>query len=548
MKRLVTLCLALAVSAPLLGAKPPVMRHEFLSDVYTIDKKYKSMEGPGSIVSLVLGDKNAPPELLWITGVKTEMVGEDGYTPQLPEFMCHVNVDLDVDRHATLFSIRRPVAQRLITLSQGITDTKVPDGFGFPIASNEPLSVFTQVLNHNIENPGNLKVRHRVTFTYVRDSDLTEPMKPLMNVGASGMVILANNPLAINPDMAAASTGSGTGGSGHGESCLMAARAPNAAGMSSDYVDPKGRKMTGHWVVPPGRQVNHSDITWFMALPFDLKLHYAAVHLHPFAEALEVRDVTANKTMFIARARSPEGKVGLDHVDTFLSTEGLQFYKDHKYDLISTYNNPTKETHDSMASVFLGFADPKFRKPTTDDLIAATIAADDKSNSDTARLDTTFGSIPVKLLRDVAPKTSRQFTRLLRTGLLTGAKVTHIEQDGDALIVKFSAPMTKERRRVITRLPREAEYTVHEGGTLSICTDEGEPEAAFEVVLGRAAGRDRRCTVFATIGIGSPAVRHLTSIPRDEKGNPLEIVEITGGEVTEAPPPPVQQQAAQTKM
>ena len=59
-------------------------------------------------------------------------------------------------------------------------------------------------------------------------------------------------------------------------SCLVGARAPQATSTSADYVDPQGRKMTGHWIVPPGKQVNHSDITWFMNLPFDTRLHYAA--------------------------------------------------------------------------------------------------------------------------------------------------------------------------------------------------------------------------------------------------------------------------------
>ena len=50
---------------------------------------------------------------------------------------------------------------------------KVPAGFGFPLASNEPLLLFTQVLNLNIQHPQNLKVRHRVTIDYVRARDLT---------------------------------------------------------------------------------------------------------------------------------------------------------------------------------------------------------------------------------------------------------------------------------------------------------------------------------------------------------------------------------------
>src|SRR4051794_729974 len=144
---------ALAAAA----ADAPVITQQFLSPIYTIDKKYRSMEGPGSLDKLYLGDpKN--PELLWILSVKTEMVGEDGKTPQLPELMCHVNVDLETLKHQALFNLHRPVAPRLITLSQGMLEARFPKGFGYPIASNEPLSLFTQVLNHNIEHPDHIKV------------------------------------------------------------------------------------------------------------------------------------------------------------------------------------------------------------------------------------------------------------------------------------------------------------------------------------------------------------------------------------------------------
>ena len=164
---------------------------------------------------------------MWIVGIRTEMVGEDGETPQLAELMCHVNVDLDPARHQALFDFGRPVAARLMTLSQGMLSATLPVGFGFPIASNEPLLLFTQVLNHNIEHPDNLKVRHRVTFEYVRDRDLAQPMKPLFNVGASGMVQLDNNPLAL------ASMMPGHDGE-HAASCLIGSRAPNATASAAE--------------------------------------------------------------------------------------------------------------------------------------------------------------------------------------------------------------------------------------------------------------------------------------------------------------------------
>ena len=60
----------------------------FLSPVYKIDKIYRSMEGPSSAAAVHLLD-TPTPELLWITGFRTEMVADDGATPSRAEYMCH---------------------------------------------------------------------------------------------------------------------------------------------------------------------------------------------------------------------------------------------------------------------------------------------------------------------------------------------------------------------------------------------------------------------------------------------------------------------------
>ena len=69
-----------------------VQSHQVLSPVYSIDGIYRSMMGPQSTRPVKLGDA-AKPELLWITGFRTEMVESDGETPAPPEFMCHSNLD-----------------------------------------------------------------------------------------------------------------------------------------------------------------------------------------------------------------------------------------------------------------------------------------------------------------------------------------------------------------------------------------------------------------------------------------------------------------------
>src|SRR5258708_17985260 len=198
------LCLALLALALPLAAEngAPVHKREVLSKVYTIDKIYKSMEGPYEMQTITLGDKEGKPELLWVKSVHVDIVGEDGKTPARSEFMCHMNIDLDPTKHQALLATPYPASTRLLTLSQGVFEGKVPEGYGYPVVSIEPLIVFTQVLNHNIANPVNVKVRHRVTIEYLRDVELKQPMKPLVNIGASGMVLLSDsNPYKTMPSM-----------------------------------------------------------------------------------------------------------------------------------------------------------------------------------------------------------------------------------------------------------------------------------------------------------------------------------------------------------
>ncbi|MEO8034692.1 MAG: peptidylprolyl isomerase, partial [Acidobacteriota bacterium] len=516
----------LALAAPLLAEKGANTK-QVLSPTYTIDKIYRSMEGPASSQKVYLGDPDKP-ELIWITGLKTEMVGEDGKTAQLPELMCHVNVDLDAARHQAMLGLKRPVAARLVTLSQGMLSAKVPAGFGFPIASNEPLVLFTQVLNHNIVHPENIKVRHRVTIEYVRDRDLAQPLKPLFNVGASGSVLL-DSANALNTSMpgmpgagAAPSSsmpampGMGAGanplavdaGGQHGASCLLLPRAPNAgAGGGSDYTDPQGRKLTGHWIVPPGRQVNHSDITWFMALPYDTVLHYAAVHLHPFAESLTLRDMTTDETLFTAKALGPRKGVGLTHVDTFSSQKGLPLYRNHKYELISVYNNSTRETHDSMASVFLGLEDPEFEHPTRELLEERAADMVVPTNDTGVIVRTSSGDFGIQLYPDRAPAAVRAFVRLVRAHAYDHARFSRVVPD-DAVEVKGNGQLNATQYLAIaTRLETTLK---HETGSISLCPG----EASFAIVIGPGGGRDGRCAVVGRVGPGSGLIGQIANAPR----------------------------------
>lgn len=352
--------LALSVLPAPVVASPLVHSRTFLSPVYDVDGIYKSMRGPYSTQKLRLED-SLFPELLWIVGYEARMVGADGSTSMSQEFMCHSNLDVDMDQHGQLFGWKKRSSGRLFTLSQGQFQIDFPEGFGIPILSTESLDLTTQVLNHN-RPEGEFQVRHQVTVRYVRDADLKQPLRPLYPAAAAGLVSLDGERgfFAIDDPEPAV----------HGPGCL-----PGQKASARVIEDAEGHRFAGHWVVKPGREVNRTNVTHWLNLPFDTTVHYIAVHLHPFAESLELRDLTTGETIFKSHARPPKKGIGLAHVDHFSSAEGIPLYTSHQYELVSVYNNTSGVDQDSMAVMYLYLLDQEYRRPALlFDPVAAGIA------------------------------------------------------------------------------------------------------------------------------------------------------------------------------
>ena len=335
-----------ALSPYILSAVTP-RSYEFISPVYTVDRIYKSMMGPQSTTEFSILEID-PPELLWITGYRAVMVGADGITPMPQEFMCHSNLDLDIQEHRRLFQWNKTAAHRIFTLSQGQLEINFPHGFGVPIYSNEIFSLTTQVLNLNYEDR-EYQIRHKVTINYLVDRELEREMKPLFMKAANGLVLINGDNGYYNVEMPDKTI--------HGEGCLIG---DSASGKVR--TDKYGRDFTGHWVLKPGKQINKTLVTNWMNLPFDTKLHYIAVHLHPFAELLELRDLTGDKTIFKSLVTSYKNSIGIDHVDYYSSEAGIPLYKNHEYQLLSVYNNTTSVDQDVMAVMYLYVLDKEFRK------------------------------------------------------------------------------------------------------------------------------------------------------------------------------------------
>jgi hypothetical protein len=337
--------LGLAAGPPAKPA-PPERVAEVFSDVYTLDRIYRSMKGPQSAVSFAL-EPGQPPELLWITGYGADVVNEDGQPGGLTEFMCHSNLDLDPALHASLMASRRGYNPRLFTVSQGQMEVSFPEGFGIPVVSDETFRLTTQVLNLNYASC-DLKVRHRTRIRYVRDRDAADPFRALAETAVYGLKLLegGDGRYGIDPKQA---------GSEQAASCL-----PGANADSHEYHDAFNRRFTGHWVVHPGREVNRTSVDAMLQLSEDTVVHAIAVHLHPFAESLELVDATERRSVWKSEAKNSEGRIGLDRVETYSSAEGLPLRRGHRYELVSTYDNTTSEDQDSMAVMYLYVEDRGF--------------------------------------------------------------------------------------------------------------------------------------------------------------------------------------------
>lgn len=323
--------------------RAPIRVAEITAPTFLVDREYRSMVGPQQTIYFRLTDQ---PELLWLTGYRAVMVGEDGTTPMPQDYMCHSNLDLNPQKHRQIFREQRPSDGRLFTLSQGQLEIDLPEGFGIPVWSANDLSLTAQVLNLN---PGSapVKVRHKIAIEYLRDADLRQPLKPLVQVGVYGLKLVEGDAGYIglsNPDPEK-----------HGPGCL-----PGKAASPGNYRDTLGRIFTGHWVVEPGKEENHTRVTPMLNLQEDTTVHYIAVHLHPFAERVELRDLTHGETIFSSDVVPLEGRIGIDRVGFFSSKAGLPLHKNHEYELVSFYDNTTDQPQDSMAVLYLYLLDQRF--------------------------------------------------------------------------------------------------------------------------------------------------------------------------------------------
>ena len=296
-----------------------------------VDNIYQSMDGPQAILNLNVNPD--APNIKWITGFKAE-VFKEGTTTHNNDFLCHTNIDFFDPIHYKNLNMPRRINRqypRLGTLSNGINELKFPEGFGFPAAQDEKFIVASRTLNHNIEDAF-FKVKHHIEFSM---EEGTKPLKPLV---PKALVLLQDYDRddPYDPDRS---------------------KDPNLCTpidlKNHSFTSKEGVKLAAHWVLPEGQHQYEFEVTYQLNLKEDTRIHAMAAHLHPHAQSFSIFDMTTNELVFTFNCENYDKKIGLKHVPSYSSTEGLPLMADHRYKLILVTNNPSDGFRDMMAVLFV---------------------------------------------------------------------------------------------------------------------------------------------------------------------------------------------------
>jgi hypothetical protein len=304
---------------------------EILTPVFHIDTIYHSMVGISRGFPTQI-DNEGGNHLIWFTDYSVDVTDKSGDKPMSMDFMCHNNLDFTIDEYLKHFNLSNRLGttnQRFLTLTEGQTSIKFPEGFGIPLFSENNVTVHAQILNHNLY-PVSVDVRHRIKLGYVRDQDLKSPFKPLYK-----QVLYINVPVAESSHLP-------------GDPCIQEC-APAPASSAAIRKAKDGKSYGPHWIIKTGRDTFRYDVTEMLHLTANTTMHFANVHLHPYAESLTLRDITSDSILFTSYVKNRRDKIGMDNIDVYSSEKGTMLFKDHQYELVCVSNNTSGVKQDMMA-------------------------------------------------------------------------------------------------------------------------------------------------------------------------------------------------------
>ena len=310
--------------------------YTMISPSFYIDGIYKSMEGPKSSNYVQLSQDSA---LIWLTGFRVRAVNASDKKQISNDFICHTNIDFNDVKYFSNFHLNDRIGKqypRMTSLSHGLENFSFPKGYGVPMKGNDLLYITTESLNHNLPNASFL-MKHEVTLDYQTNN---AHFKPLM----SRTVYISLPYDKYDPFKSPTDPGK--------DFCIPVET------KNHSYDDGKGNKLSGHWVVPRGKHTYRSSIDNQLQITTDsVRLHAAAVHVHPFATSLALWNKTKKKPIFKSNITNHSNRIGLAHIDALSTEEGIWMSASDEYELVLEVNNTSKINQDMMGSMFLFFYD-----------------------------------------------------------------------------------------------------------------------------------------------------------------------------------------------
>ena len=318
----------------------------FTTPTFVISNIYKSMEGPKSDEYVVID--NSKEELLWLTSFKTNAVSSDESRIMSNDFVCHTNFEYRDAEHYNRWNMTERINSqypRITSISNGVENFELPDGFGFPVFSNERLFINAQALNHNITD-STFHIKHKIEIGYTKHSE--KSLIPLQPKTVFMMFPFdPNDPYKGPTEML-----------------------PNACipveTKNHTYMDTDGNPLSGHWIIKPGKHHYSYDTTAQLQIKDSIRLHQVTSHLHPFANRFLLRDKTTDEIIYDCKSQNFTDRIGLKRTPSFSSQKGIWMYADHTYEMELEVHNTTDKDQEMMASMAIFYYDREMQNKVSE--------------------------------------------------------------------------------------------------------------------------------------------------------------------------------------
>jgi len=579
----------------------PALEGEFVKPTVTVGpfdlhRKYRSMEGPyvdvdvnigdivesgGKVVSeglvrfvenggqasmaaqasaeSTIPDSNGVRRLFWLKGVKLELLDENDKVLPTAEFFCHLNIDVDPKfRDAAFPEGEHCTNSRLFTLTQGQTEMMFPKGFGVPLASDEKLRCIFQAANRTtIEHR---RIKQRLTIFLIPDDQLIQPITALNWFTPYMTVVVDKN----TQDASAREK----------MDCSMCAStsrgvaAPNSVENSIES-DRFGRRVSGHWVIPPGKNVWTTKIRDYA---FDDKprvAHFIWSHVHPLCTSFSLVELDdgARKDIATVHCKSKVNPgLQIEHIDLLSSVQGIRLEAHKPYELEIFYDNPTDQGQDSMATMGIFCENNDFARPQwalskanslkTCGVNGCSMSDHQNASSDTQTnapampifspikdgplltnrtyvdLKTSVGNLHIILQPRWSPLAATQLANLFKNHCFDGTPFYRLDEYLIQLSVAESkAPgfpgMPAESQKLLRRIPVELgapQYHLvsHRPGVLSMARETNDPygnASSFSIMLKDWPELDTQFTIFGEVADDSETKATIEAIKAAWRNN-----------------------------